>query len=319
MVMTVYPRGYASSVNNPCEHRLCTPAMTLRNTLDKVTTLPADAHVYSEWSWDAGSDPASRGSMGRTCERAVRMGLPAVVFTEHLDFEDAWWVDDGDIGEHAQKYVDETGHVRLPSFDADGYLAAIERCRSEYPELRILTGVEFGQPHVWDAHAAAVLSSGAIDRVNGSLHMLPIGGGDRSEPTTLYHLRPADEVMLAYLDEIPRMVAGSDSFVVFSHIDYAARSWPVASAGPFDPRHFEEGFRAAMRAIADSGRALEMNTRSLSPWIPQWWAESGGRAVSFGSDAHAPEQLAAHFPETMAMVQSFGFEPGSRPEDFWMR
>lgn len=36
------------------------------------TTLPADAHVHSEWSWDSGSDPASPGRMARTCEKAVR-------------------------------------------------------------------------------------------------------------------------------------------------------------------------------------------------------------------------------------------------------
>ncbi|MFM9877788.1 MAG: PHP domain-containing protein [Rhodoglobus sp.] len=284
-----------------------------------MTTLPADAHVHSEWSWDYGSDPTSKGSMVRTCERAVRIGLPAVVFTEHLDFADGWRVGDGDIGKHAQKYVDATGYVNLPPFDAEGYLAAIERCRHEYPELRILTGVEFGQPHLWDASAAALLSSGAIDRVNGSLHMLPFDDGNRTEPTTLYRYRQPDEVMWAYLEEIPRMVAGSDSFAVFTHIDYAVRSWPVSTAGPFDPRRFEDGFRAAMRAIADSGRALEMNTRRLWPWIPQWWAEEGGHTVSFGSDAHGPESLAANFPEAMAMVESFGFGPGSRPEDFWTR
>lgn len=257
--------------------------------------------------------------MRRSCERAVRIGLPAVVFTEHLDFEDAWRVDDGDIGEHAQKYVDATGHVSLPAFDADGYLSTIDRCRHDYRDLRIITGVEFGQPHLRDAEAAALLSSGAIERVNGSLHMLPFGDGDRTEPTTLYRYRSADEVMWAYLAEILRMVAGSDSFAVFTHIDYAVRSWPVATAGPFDPRKFEDGFRAAMRAIADSERALELNTRRLWPWIPQWWAEEGGRAVSFGSDAHGPDQLAANFPEATAMAEHYGFRPGPTPEAFWTR
>ena len=150
-----------------------------------MTALPADAHVHSEWSWDHASDPASDGSMVRTCERAIRIGLPAIVFTEHLDFEDDWLVEDGDIGQHAQKYVDATGRVRLPPFDVDGYRAAIERCRHDFPELRILTGVEFGQPHVWDARAAALLRGGGIDRVNGSLHMLPYRDGTRTEPTTL--------------------------------------------------------------------------------------------------------------------------------------
>lgn len=281
--------------------------------------LTADAHVHSEWSWDVGSDPASVGAMRRICERAVRIGLPAVVFTEHLDLEDDWRADSGDIGEHAQKYVDETGHVRLPKFDVEGYLAAIERCRHDYAGVRILTGVELGQPHLWDEKARALLSSGAIDRVNGSLHMLAFDHGGRAEPTTLYRYQPAHQVMRSYLEEIPRMVAGSDSFAVFTHIDYAVRSWPVETAGPFEPRDFEEEFRAAMRAIAGSGRALEMNTRRLWAWIPQWWTEEGGRAVTFGSDTHGPADLAANFPEAMAMLDYFGFRPGARTEDLWRR
>jgi histidinol-phosphatase (PHP family) len=123
--------------------------------------------------------------------------------------------------------------------------------------------------------------------------------------------------MWAYLEEIPRMVAGSASFEVFTHIDYAVRSWPTMTAGPFDPRRFEAGFRDAMRAIARSERALEMNTKRLWPWIPQWWKEAGGRAVTFGSDAHGPDLLAANFPEATAMLEYFGFHAGRRPEDFW--
>jgi histidinol-phosphatase (PHP family) len=257
--------------------------------------------------------------MERTCARAVRIGLPALVFTEHLDLEEAWRVDDGDIGEFGQKYVDEGGYVRVPPLDLEGYLEAIDRCRHAFPGLRILTGLEFGPPHLWDAKPAALSAIASVDRVNGSLHMLPFAGEDRTEPTTLYRHRPADEVMWAYLEEIPRMVAGSDAFSVFTHIDYAARSWPTSEAGPFDPRDFEEGFRAAMRSLAESGRALEMNTRRLWPWIPQWWAEEGGRLVSFGSDAHGSESLAAGFPEAMAMLEFFGFRPGARSEDFWAR
>ncbi len=49
---------------------------------DGAVQLPADDHVHSEWSYD------TRGStsMRRACERAVAIGLPAVAFTEHLDF-----------------------------------------------------------------------------------------------------------------------------------------------------------------------------------------------------------------------------------------
>lgn len=122
----------------------------------------------------------------------------------------------------------------------------------------------------------------------------------------------------AYLDEVAPMVAAG-TFEVFTHLDYAVRHWPVAEAGPFDPGRFEERFRAALRAIAESGRALEMNTRRLSSWLPQWWKEEGGRAVSFGSDAHVPSALATGFPEAQHMLEHFGFRPGRRPEHLWTR
>ncbi|WP_063039933.1 PHP domain-containing protein [Nocardia pseudovaccinii] len=280
--------------------------------------LPADSHVHSEWSWDTGG-PASdaAGRMERTCARAVAIGLPAVIFTEHLDLDDAWRTGVEDLMPHQRHLLDEDGYLRPPALDMAGYLDCVERCRHLFPELRILTGVEFGQPHLFDEQATN-FDLTVLDRVNGSLHTLPIGEG-RSEPNTLFRLWPPDEVIRAYLDEIPRMVAGSDAFAVFSHIDYAVRAWPSAEVGPFDPRRFEDGFRVAMRVIADSGRALEMNTRRLRPWIPQWWCEEGGRAVTFGSDAHLPEALADNFPKAMAMVEQFGFRPGRRPEHFWTR
>ncbi|MEV2224149.1 PHP domain-containing protein [Nocardia vinacea] len=281
--------------------------------------LPADSHVHSEWSWDTGG-PASEasGRMQRTCERAVAIGLPAVAFTEHLDLDDAWRTGPEDLMPHQRHLLGPDGYIRPPVLDVAGYFDCVERCRHRFPELRILTGVEFGQPHLFDEQAAQLLDLTALDRVNGSLHTLRIGD-DHSEPNTLFRLWPPDDVMSAYLDEIPHMVAGSDSFTVFSHIDYAVRAWPTGDAGPFDPRRFEDGFRSAMRAIADSGRALEMNTRRLWPWIPQWWREEGGRAVTFGSDAHVPEALADNFQEAVAMVEHFGFRPGRQPEDFWTR
>lgn len=287
-------------------------------------TLPADAHVHSEWSWDTGGPTSeAAGRMRATCAQAVKIGLPAVIFTEHLDFARTWRAEPEDLMPHQRKFIEAEGLVDLPEFDAAGYFETIARCRHQFPELRVLTGVEFGQPHLFGAEAATLLDLSQLDRVNGSLHTLRMGstrmGSTRAEPSTLFREHPAAEVMWAYLAEIPVMVRGSDIFDVFTHIDYAVRCWPIEDIGPFDPKPFEEGFRSGMRSIAESGRALEMNTRRLWPWIPQWWSEEGGRAISFGSDAHTPEAIASNFPEAVAMVEHFGFQPGSTPEAFWTR
>jgi histidinol-phosphatase (PHP family) len=282
--------------------------------------LPADSHVHSEWSWDTGgpTSPSAAGTMERTCARAVKIGLPAVIFTEHLDMT-GWDIDTIDVMANQIPLISSTGTLEPPLLDVDGYLDCVERRRRQFPELHILTGLEFGQPHRdWEA-AAAMLDLSQLDRVNGSLHTLKVG--DRFfEPPTLFRMWPPDDVIWAYLAETARMMDSTAAFEVFTHIDYAVRYWPTEEAGPFDPKPFEEGFRQAMRSVAASGRALEMNVRGwLRPWIPRWWSEEGGLALTFGSDAHTHDLLANNFPEAMAMVEYFGFSPGRRPEDFWTR
>jgi histidinol-phosphatase (PHP family) len=72
--------------------------------------------------------------------------------------------------------------------------------------------------------------------------------------------------------------------------------------------------------LARSGRALEVNTVvPLRAEIVRWWYEEGGGAVSFGSDAHAPDVVARRFGDAAAMVEAQGFVPGDGPHDFWRR
>ncbi|MBX3196425.1 MAG: hypothetical protein KF727_15175 [Microbacteriaceae bacterium] len=285
-----------------------------------MADLPADSHVHSEWSWDTGGPTsAASGRMRATCARAVAIGLPALTFTEHLDFPGTWRSRADDLMPHQQAFLSATGSVEHPLLDRSGYVQQIELMRHEFPELVIRTGVEFGQPHVYADEAAALIELSSVDLVLGSLHTLDMGSGLRAEPVTLFSEHPPADVMWAYLEEIPRMVEGSDAFSVFTHIDYAARAWPSWELGPFDPREFEHGFRRAMRSIADSGRALEMNTGRLWSWVPQWWVDEGGRAVTFGSDAHTPDALARNFPEAVTMLAHYGFRAGADPWDPWVR
>jgi histidinol-phosphatase (PHP family) len=285
--------------------------------------LAGDGHVHSEWSFDTGGPrSAAAGTMGAMCRRALKIGLPALAFTEHLDLA-GWVIDQEDLLDHLRELVGENGVLTPEPLDAAGYLDSVDRCRRQFPELRILSGVEFGQPHIDADKARQLIDLSVLDRVNGSLHTLPISdepGAPCSEPITLYRQWPAERVIWEYLAELRRMIAGSDTYTVLAHIDYAVRYWPAAQEGPFNPRIFEDGFRQAMRDLAHSGRALELNVGGpLRPWIPQWWSEEGGRAITFASDAHTTDALASNFYEAMAMAEHFGFRQGRHPEDFWTR
>jgi histidinol-phosphatase (PHP family) len=50
-----------------------------------------------------------------------------------------------------------------------------------------------------------------------------------------------------------------------------------------------------------------------------WWREEGGRAVSFGSDAHRPWLLGGRFEVAVDIVEAAGFRPGRDQFDFWRR
>jgi histidinol-phosphatase (PHP family) len=277
--------------------------------------LPADSHVHSEWSWDA-----PLGSMSGACAYAAGMGLPAIAFTEHLDHT-VWTLpaDSPHPSDHLTALADPDGVLTPPLFDPSGYLAEIERCRERFPGLRILSGLEVGEPH-WHAQAcAAVLGAGRFDRVLGSLHCLPDEDGF-AEPWGIYPHRDAPEVVRDYLAEVATLVATSDMFSVLAHIDYPVRFWPVGQAGPFDPLAFEDEFRHALRATALAGKALEVNTRiPLHSAILRWWRDEGGEAVTFGSDAHLPSAVAHGFRQAADMAEAHGFRPGRDPEDLWTR
>ena len=205
-------------------------------------TLPADSHVHTEWSWDA-----SHGSMERTCARAVALGLPAVAFTEHVDHT-VWSLDRAhvDEGAHLLTFTSPAGLVTPGPFDAVGYLDAVAECRDRYPGLRILSGLELGEPHLHTEAVGRVLAAGTFDRVLGSLHCLPDGDG-WTEPGELFGLRPAAEIVRTYLRDVAAMVAVDDAFSVLAHIDYPVRSWDENVDGPFDPADFEQEFRRPSR------------------------------------------------------------------------
>ena len=272
--------------------------------------LPADNHVHSEFSWDTGVN----ASMEETCRRAVEIGLPSVAFTEHVDFTE-WG--DHDRPPDAAEIVERQ---RVHPVDVEGYLASIERCRAMFPDLRILSGIEAGEPHHFAGSVAAVLAQGQFQRVLGSLHSV-VHDGRLVYADRLFRYLPAQVVLQDYFTELVRLIEGSDVFEVLAHCDYPRRYWPTAREGEYREADYEEEYRAVFRALASSGRALELNTTSplASTTLMRWWYEEGGGAVSFGSDAHVPLRVGRLFEVAVDIVEAAGFRPGRDEYDFWRR
>lgn len=274
--------------------------------------LPADNHVHTQWSWDAAD-----GSMVRACARAVALGVPAVAFTDHADYTTSKLAV-SELNAFPAGLVSSDGLLTPPPLDLTGYLECLQRCRDQFPGLRILSGVELGEPHWHATAAAALLQAGQFDRVLGSLHCLRVDG-HAMEPPNLFHHLPPGRVIRDYLAEVTRMIQTSGAFSVLAHIDYPLRAWP-SHAGPIDLPAFEPEFRGALRALAHTGRALEINTNhAIRPELVRWWREEGGDAVSFGSDAHTAEGLAREFLRAAAVAEACGYRPAANPYELWRR
>ena len=273
--------------------------------------LPADNHVHTEWSWDA-----ELGAMEASCVRAMELGLPAIAFTEHWDPTPT--PIDPDALPHLppliRKFVSD-GVFQAPPLDVEGYAERLAVCRAQFPDLRIWSGVELGEPHWWPDELASLLGRLPFERVLGSVHCLEVDGQYRYVEGLYGGMKPG-EVIRGYLAEVARLAESDAPFAVLAHIDYPVRGWPAASAGPFSPAAFEEEYRVALRALALSGRALEVNTTvPLHAEVVRWWREEGGRAVSFGSDAHEPGEIARGFAAAREMAEAFGFSDAS--EGLW--
>src|SRR6202171_3310880 len=262
-------------------------------------SLPPDLHVHTEWSWDA-----PRGHMEQSCERAIEVGLPAIAFTEHAD-----WA-----------LVHEGQH----SVDLAGYFDSIERCRAKFKGLRILTGVELGNPRCYRDGTAALLAPGQLHRFHGSIHCVRIDGVmvDASQ----FREKAAGDFPAAvreYFREALAMVDSGLPFETLAHIDYPKRYW-LDGAAPYREADYEQEIRAVLNAAARTGRVLEVNTtrgHTLCPDITgvRWWREVGGQAVQYGSDAHQPDKVAEGFEVATQMVEAAGFKSARDPMALWRR
>jgi histidinol-phosphatase (PHP family) len=250
--------------------------------------------------------------MVRSCEQALALGLPAVAFTDHLDFTEPLPEDRVSI-----EGLDPHRYARMCLLNVSGYREAVDQCRERFPGLRILFGAEIGEAHLFNASTARL--AGEFDRILGSVHAIPLDGR-LTASEDIFRLLPPEDAMRRYFAEVVRLIAGSDVFQVLAHLDFPRRMWPV-SAGPYQEKAFEAEYRAVLEALAASGRVLELNTKSpmASVELLRWWRDAGGTAVSFGSDAHQPWRVGDKFKEAVSVAEAGGFSPGRDPFDFWRR
>lgn len=251
---------------------------------------PPDFHIHTRFSFD------SRSSVEEVCEAAIARGMQEIAVTDHVDLNPL----DGGYG----------------FFRPEEQWEALRDGQAKWNgRLALRVGLECGEPHHFGEGLREILAAREYDVVLGSLHWV----GDRpTETAEFFQDLTLEEGVSLYFAELARVAEEAD-YDVLAHPDIIRRAiYRRFGSGDLDLKPFEAQVRRVLRAVAERGKALEVNTsfrrRGMGGPGPavqvlRWFREEGGRFVTLGSDAHRPQDVGADFSEAVAMVRAAGF-PG---------
>lgn len=245
----------------------------------------ADCHTHTHLSPDS---EAAAIDMVRAAQAA---GLSELCFTDHVDFLDF----DG----HRQGF--------------DGWEPYLEQFQSlTLPGITLRLGVELGEAWEDPALAREVISHPAVDFVIGSVHNLSSADGG----VDFYYIHYAAEadchrVLSAYFNCMEALVE-LNCYDVLGHIIYPLRYMNRRDGNHVTLERYLPQLRRIFTTVAQKGKGIEVNTcrgETVEDWreVLKLYKDCGGRIVTLGSDAHAPQDVGKGVPQAAALLKELDF------------
>jgi histidinol-phosphatase (PHP family) len=226
-----------------------------------------DYHVHSNLSFDGSS------TMFEICEKAVKLNIKEIGFTDHMDFNPR------DLG--------------YGFFEYEKYSSEIERTRYIFGEKIIVRkGIEIDYQSRYEDDVRRWLGDKEFDYAIGSVHYI-----NDENVRYLSRKRPVNEVLEDYVDEVLHSVK-SGLFDVIGH--FTADFIRHLASGIGVKSDLQESEETVFREIIANELYLEVNTKELrgayretlpSKRIIEEYVKYGGKLFSVGSDAHSAEDV----------------------------
>ncbi|MFA4964251.1 MAG: histidinol-phosphatase HisJ family protein [Thermoleophilia bacterium] len=255
----------------------------------------ADYHIHTHLCGHAEGEPREY------VERAVALGMREMGFADHLPFLGGW----------EPKGVSAEGWAMAVS-ELDGYAATVLDLAGEYrADIRILLGIEADYIEATLEETARVLDAYPFDYVIGSVHI--IGDSFSFDHPDQRHRLPEYGVDRVFLEsyELVAKAAATGLFRIMGHIDQAKKF----GYRPDDEAAVAAAASRALRAIRKAGAAVEINTAGWRKPVGEAYpaldllAEAAELDIplTFGSDAHRPEDVGDEFERAAALARDAGY------------
>jgi histidinol-phosphatase (PHP family) len=257
---------------------------------DEVLDLPLDTHLHTDLSPDSDVPVDAYGAL------AVARGIAELAITDHVDFERGAPAYDYATFEQRERTVREAADRWAPH------------------GVTIRFGVELTYDRSWEGEIRDHLARHRYDFTIGSVHDRVDSPYGARRVAAWVGGRSLAEIVGPSFDEVIG-AARSGLFDSIGHIDVVKRYlWPHVT--PDQLAAAPELYEPVLRALVDSGTALEINTSGLRHPVQETYPSSavvarfhelGGRRVTIGTDAHRAHQFASGLADGYADAAAAGF------------
>jgi histidinol-phosphatase (PHP family) len=237
------------------------------------------------------------GAMERYVEHAIQAGLTELGFSDHLFM---YWLP-----------RDQRDPVLgMAEWEHDFYIEDVERCRRQYASditIRLATEADFIPGH--EAELEAILHRYDWDYVIGSVHFIDGWGFDDSRHLSGFDTWDIDALYARYFD----LVGASAETGMFDTIGHADL---VKKFGHRPTRDQSEVYARLAARLSSAGVCIEVNTAGLRKPCHEIYPHPdllracrlAGVATTLGSDAHAPNEVAADLESGARLMREVGYE-----------
>jgi histidinol-phosphatase (PHP family) len=211
------------------------------------------------------------------------------------------------IADHLPLLPECDPELTMSAGDLSDYVSEVQALKAAFPGY-VLLGIEADyRPHTV-SEVRSLLESHPFDYAVGSVHYLGDWGIDDPRQIEEYDDRDIDDVWIDYF-QLVGDAAESGLFTILGHLDL------VKKFGYRPTRTLQSELEHLVDRIARAGVVVEINTGGLHKPVREAYPApdilrrlcAAGVPVTFGSDAHKPEEVGRDFALAAGLAQAAGY------------